>query len=216
MAWVARTFITSSQLLSKASQSLAAAAVLPLWADSCHAALWARGRVAFAAAPDTNGRTPSVLVCIRRSAPSSPARLSSALLSHAAAAARRADVPTPFVPTGHFSPDRGNRPFHSTHKIKAQRSGFDFERKSDGMSEPSRLRGGEGYAVRDDALRTPLRLTVSRCGLGARTGRQLLRLRADPARPPAVPGLCPSASESVSPVRLPSALRSSLRPSARL
>ena len=182
MAWVARTFITSSQLLSKASQSLAAAAVLPLCADSCHAALWARGRVAFAAAPDTNGRTPSVLVCIRRSAPSSPARLSSALLSHAAAAARRAASLRLGLKTGLLRSSSVFRP----------RSG------------PSAL------------LRTPLRLTVSRCGLGARTGRQLLRLRADPARPPAVPGLCPSAPESVSPVRLPSALRSSLRPSARL
>ena len=48
--------------------------------------------------------------------------------------------------------------------------------------------------------------TLSRCGLGARPGRQLLRLRADPVRPAAVPGLCPSAPESVSPVRLSSAL----------
>ncbi len=52
----------------------------------------------------------------------------------------------------------------------------------------------------------PPRFFLSRCGLGARPGRQLLRLRADPVRPAAVPGLCPSAPESVSPVRLPSAL----------
>ena len=38
------------------------------------------------------------------------------------------------------------------YKIEAQRSGFDFERRSDGMSETSRLRGGEGYGVRDDVV----------------------------------------------------------------
>ena len=46
----------------------------------CHAADWTRGRVAFAPTPDANSRAASALVCIRRCAPSSPARLSSALL----------------------------------------------------------------------------------------------------------------------------------------
>ena len=47
---------------------------------------------------------------------------------------------------------------------------------------------------------------LSRCGLGPRPGRQLLRLRADPVPLTAGPGLCPSAPESVSPACLSSAL----------
>ncbi len=34
--------------------------------------------------------------------------------------------------------------------IEAQRSGFDGERRSGGMSEPCRERRGEGYEARDD------------------------------------------------------------------
>ena len=34
--------------------------------------------------------------------------------------------------------------------MKAQRSGFHLERRSDKMSEPSGLPGGEGYGVRSD------------------------------------------------------------------
>ena len=52
----------------------------------------------------------------------------------------------------------------------------------------------------------PPRFSLSRCGLGAQPGRQLLRLRADPVPPLAAPGLCPSAPQSVSPVRISSAL----------
>ena len=85
-------------------------------------------------------------------------------------------------------------------------------------SRPGRFRCDSGWSPgRPAALRSPSlcsklpcsrppRFFLSRCGLGARPGRQLLRLRADPVRPLAVPGLCPSAPESVSPVRLPSAL----------
>ena len=85
-------------------------------------------------------------------------------------------------------------------------------------SRPGRFRCGSGWspgrpaAPRSPSLRSklpcsrPPRFFLSRCGLGARPGRQLLRLRADPVRPAAVPGLCPSAPEPVSPVRLPSAL----------
>ena len=68
MAWVALIFIDSTPI--KLFRMV-----------RYHAALWARGRVAFTATPDTNSRTLSVLVCIRRSAPSSPTRLSSALKS---------------------------------------------------------------------------------------------------------------------------------------
>lgn len=47
---------------------------------------------------------------------------------------------------------------------------------------------------------------LSCCGLGAWPGQQLLRLRANPARPAVVPGLCPSAPECASPMRLSFAL----------
>ena len=86
-------------------------------------------------------------------------------------------------------------------------------------SRPDRFRCGSGWspgrhaALCSPSLRSklscsrPARFSLSRCGLGAWPGRQLLRLRANPVRPMAVPGLCPSAPESVSPMRLWVALK---------
>ena len=75
-------------------------------------------------------------------------------------------------------------------------------------ARPGRFRCGSGWSPgRHAALCAyPPRLNGITLPLGARPGRQLLRLRANPVRPMAVPGLCPSAPESVSPVRLSSAL----------
>ena len=78
-------------------------------------------------------------------------------------------------------------------QTEAQRSGFGLERRSGGMSE---------LCPQGKAKDMQPATTLSRYGLGARPGRQLLRLRADPGWPAAVPGLCPSASESVPPACL--------------
>ncbi len=120
----------------------------------------ARGRVAFAATPDTNSRAAPVLVCIRRSAPSSPAHGLRAYRYHAAAAARRA---------------------------ASLRVGLETAAVGGLVSRPP-----SGPSA---LLRTPPRLSVSRCGLGARSGRQLLRLRADPFPAAPVPGPLPIRSE---------------------
>ena len=65
---------------------------------TCHAADWTRGQVAFAATPDTNSRALPVLVCIRRSTPSSLACLSFALLTYPAGRPRRAAPCPPGTP----------------------------------------------------------------------------------------------------------------------
>lgn len=84
----------------------------------CHAADWACGRVAFAASPDANSRAMPALVCIRRSAPSSPARLSFALLAVMLLRLRDARLSLPLLPLWDISPLIGGigPPTQATHK----------------------------------------------------------------------------------------------------
>ena len=49
-------------------------------------------------------------------------------------------------------------------QIEAQRSGFDLERRCDGMTESCRLRRDEGYEVRADEGKQSLRPTLSVAG----------------------------------------------------
>ena len=136
----------------------------------------------------------------------------------------KATVPTPSVAarhlplTGGVGPRRFFRFFliaqKETRRPQTAKSPKRCRNIADGpVAERRAATWGRPYGRAHSTLRDhaaarsrPARFLLSRCGLGARPGRQLLRLRADPVRPAAVPGLCPSAPESVSPVRLSSAL----------
>ena len=55
-------------------------------------------------------------------------------------------------------------------QIEAQRSGFDLERRRDGMTESCRLRQSEGCVVREDDSKQSLRPTLSVAGKRPKSG----------------------------------------------